>query len=294
MFKSGFVALMGSPNVGKSTLLNVLVGQKIAIVTKKPQTTRNRITGIFTGEGYQLVFIDTPGIHKPQNKLGEFMVKTATTAAKDVDVVLFLVDVKTGARERDMEILQSLPKDVPMIIAINKIDAVDEARIAEVRESLVQFDRPIMEISAKNALGIEEVLERLKEHLQEGPMFYPKDAVTDQSYRMIAAEIIREKALKSIGKEIPHGMGVGIEKFQKTEGKELYEIDAIVYCEKSSHKGIIIGAGGKMLKKIGSLARVDMETMLDCKVFLQVWVKVTEDWRNKMSVLKTLGYHGDL
>ncbi|BDF58533.1 GTPase Era [Christensenellaceae bacterium] len=291
-FKSGFIALLGSPNVGKSTLLNALVGTKIAIVSKKPQTTRNRITGVVTREDFQMIFMDTPGLHTPKNKLGEFMVKTAEQAARDVDAVLFVVDAKAGARERDMEILDKLTrqKDIPLIIAINKIDAVDGTRIEEVEDSLKHFDKKIIRISAAQGLGLDLLMEALKAYLVDGPMYYPADMVSDQPERVIAAELIREKALKSIGKEIPHGIGVEIEKLQYDEEKEILNIDAVIYCEKDSHKGIIIGAGGRMLKKIASAAREDMQMLFDSKVFLQVWVKVKPDWRNKISVLRTLGY----
>ncbi len=290
MFRSEFVALLGSPNVGKSTLINRIVGSKIAIVTKKPQTTRNRITGLLTREDYQMVFLDTPGLHAPKNKLGEFMVNTAEAAARDVDVALFLVDAKTGARERDQELLAGLPKEVPAYIVINKIDAVDEERIAEVTESVASFGLPVLKISAQTGEGVAELLAELEKHLVESPMFYPEDMITDQPKQLLLAEIIREKALKGIGKEIPHGIGVEIEKFEKVADKELYNIDAVIYCEKDSHKGIIIGAGGRMLKKLASEARADIEEMLSSKVFLQVWVKVKPDWRNKASVLRMLGY----
>ncbi len=290
MFKSEFVALLGSPNVGKSTLINQIVGSKIAIVSKKPQTTRNRITGVLTREDYQMVFMDTPGLHAPKNKLGEFMVSTAENTARDVDVALFIVDAKTGARERDQELLASLPKAVPTYIVINKIDAVDSERIAEVYSSVIDFGFPILKISAQTGEGVAELLTELEKHLVESPMFYPEDMITDQPKQLIIAELIREKALKGIGKEIPHGIGVEIEKFEKAPDKDLYNIDAVIYCEKDSHKGIIIGAGGRMLKKLASAARADIEQMLSSKVFLQVWVKVKPDWRNKASVLRMLGY----
>ncbi len=293
MFKSTFIALLGSSNVGKSTLLNHIVGSKIAIVSKKPQTTRNRIVGVYTQEDYQMVFFDTPGIHLPKNKLGEYMVQTAESTAKDVDVILFLVDAKTGARERDQEILEHLPKGVPVYIAINKIDAVDEQRVAEVEESVSKYGYEIFKISAQQGTGVKELMKALEKYLQEGPMFYPQDMITDQPKQTIVAELIREKALKSIGKEIPHGIGVEIEKFAKEPERELYNIDAVIYCERDSHKGIIIGAGGRMLKKIASAARTDIEQMLGTQVFLQIWVKVKPDWRNKMSVLRTLGYNAD-
>ncbi|MEG0585119.1 MAG: GTPase Era [Christensenellaceae bacterium] len=296
-FKSGFIALLGSPNVGKSTLLNALIGTKIAIVSKKPQTTRNKIVGITTTKDFQMIFLDTPGLHTPKNKLDEFMQSTAQSAARDVDAILFIVDAKTGARERDTEILTNLKKGkVPVVIAINKIDAVDEERVLEVEEYLKQFDEKILRISALQNLGLTVLVEDLKQYLIEGPMYYPQDMITDQPERLIAAELIREKALKCIGKEIPHGIGVEIEKIEKIpkeNDRDLVKIDGVIFCEKESHKGIIIGAGGSMLKKIATGAREDMEMLLGSKVFLQVWVKVRPDWRNKPSVLRTLGYQSD-
>lgn len=289
-FKSAFVALLGSANVGKSTLINALVGRKIAIVTKKAQTTRNKITGILTTADWQMVFLDTPGLHTPKNELGKFMVKTAEAAARDVDVVVFMADAKVGVRERDMSILEKLDPKIPLLIAINKIDAVDEARLAEVQESVAPLGKKILCISAKTGEGLDALLAELEQYLQDGPMYYPEDMHTDQPQRQIVAEIIREKALKGIGKEIPHGIGVDIEKMAYDEEKKLWNIDAVIYGEKESHKGIIIGAQGRMLKKIASAAREDMEQMLDSKVFLQVWVKIRPDWRNKASMLRTLGY----
>ncbi len=290
MFRSAFVALMGSANVGKSTLLNAILGAKVAIVSKKPQTTRTRVTGIYTREGYQIVFLDTPGIHEPKNKLGEYMVKTAEGAARDADVVLFVADVKTGARERDRALLEKLPAGIPVLIALNKTDAVSEERTAEVEQSLAPFGHKMLRISAATGDGVPALVDELKQYLTESPMFYPADMLTDQPPAMMLAELIREKALKGIGKEIPHGIGVEIEKMEKDEKKGIFNVDAVIYTEKDSHKGIIIGAGGSMLKKIASAARADMEELLHGKVFLQVWVKVKPDWRNKQSALRALGY----
>lgn len=290
-FKSGFIALTGSPNVGKSTLINALVGTKIAIVSKKPQTTRNRITGVLTRKDYQMIFMDTPGLQTPRNKLGEFMLKTAEQTARDVDAVLFIADAKVGVRERDEEILARLAAgETPLVIALNKIDAVDGERITEQEEILKKYGKEIFRISAAEKLGLAELVEHMKQYLVEGPMYYPADMVTDQPEQVIAAELIREKALKSIGKEIPHGIGVVVEKLERETDRELTNIDAEIYCEKDSHKGIIIGAGGRMLKKIASAAREDMQMLFGGKVFLQVWVKVKPDWRNKLGVLRTLGY----
>lgn len=290
-FKSGFIALTGSPNVGKSTLLNALVGTKIAIVSKKPQTTRNRITGVLTREDYQMIFIDTPGLQTPKNKLGEFMLKTAEQTARDVDAALFVADARVGVREKDEEILARLIKSkTPLVIALNKIDTVDGERVAEQEKILGKYAKPVFCISAAEKLGLAELVEYLKQYLVEGPMYYPADMVTDQPEQVIAAELIREKALKSIGKEIPHGIGVAVEKLEREEERDLTNIDAVIYCEKDSHKGIIIGAGGRMLKKIASAAREDMQMLFGGKVFLQVWVKVKPDWRNKIGMLRTLGY----
>ncbi len=291
-FKSGFIALIGSPNVGKSTLLNTIIGTKISIVSKKPQTTRNRIAGVLTRADYQMVFLDTPGLHTPKNKLGEFMVSVAHSTAKDVDVALFIADAKMGVKERDEEILAKL-KEGSLVIALNKIDAVSEEEISLLQNKLEGYNKPIFLISAKNGDGVAELIDHLKTYLTVGPKFYTDDMITDQPERLIMAELIREKALKCIGKEIPHGIGVAIEKMDYDEEKNIYNIDALIFCEKDSHKGIIIGAKGKMLKRIGTMAREDMQSFLEEKVFLQVWVKVKEDWRNKNATLKTLGYYGD-
>jgi len=227
----------------------------------------------------------------PRNKLGEFMLKTAEQTARDVDAVLFIADAKAGVRERDEETLNRLSKaGVPLVLALNKIDAVDEERAGEVEEMLRPYGERVFRISAAEKLGLEELVEHLKQYLVEGPMYYPADMVSDQPERVIAAELIREKALKSLGKEIPHGIGVEVEKLEREEERGLTNIDAVIYCEKESHKGIIIGAGGRMLKKIASAAREDMQMLFGGKVFLQVWVKVKPDWRNKLSVLRALGY----
>lgn len=290
---SEFVALMGSPNVGKSTLLNALVGRKVAIVTKKPQTTRTRIVGVYTTDEFQMVFVDTPGIHTPRNKLSEYMVKTAQTTARDVDVVMFVIDARIGIGARDEQIIRDMPKDVPILMVINKIDAVDKDRLEEVRAQADGYGWPVMIISAKENIGVGDLRDRLKEYLRPGPMFYPEDMVTDQPTEVIASEIIREKALKGIGKEIPYGIGVEIESLKKDDAKDMYRIDATIYCERESHKQIVIGSKGSKLKQIGSSARHDLEQLLGSKVFLRLWVKVKPDWRNKVSMLRALGYHGD-
>lgn len=289
-FRSGFIALIGSPNVGKSTLLNQIVGTKISIVSKKPQTTRTRISGIVTKKDYQIIFLDTPGIHPAKNKLDEVMMRTIETAIEDVDAVLYLVDAKLGVREQDQCMIERLEKQkTPFVIAVNKIDAVDRQCLLELLNGL-GHEADIYPVSAKMGDGIDELLLHLQKFLPEGPKFYPDDAVTDQPERVIAAEIIREKALRHLGKEIPHGIGVEIEKMEDDEAKDMVNMDAVIYCEKDSHKGIIIGRGGSKLKKIASEARLEIQTLFDRKVFLQVWVKVKEDWRNQNSMLKSLGY----
>lgn len=289
-FKSGFIALIGSPNVGKSTLMNRIVGTKIAIVSKKPQTTRTKISGILTKKDYQIIFLDTPGIHPAKNQLDEIMMRTIDQAINDVDAVLFIVDAKAGFREQDECMIERLEKQkTPYIIAINKIDAVDKQCMIELIEKIGE-DKEVFPISAKMGDGVDEMLLSLQKFLSEGPKYYPDDAVTDQPERVIAAEIIREKALKHLGKEVPHGIGVEIERIETDEQKDIINMDAVIYCEKESHKGIVIGRGGSKLKKIASEARLDIQTLFGQKVFLQVWVKVKEDWRNQSSVLKILGY----
>ena len=289
-FKSGFIALIGSPNVGKSTLMNRIVGTKISIVSKKPQTTRTKISGVLTKKDYQIIFLDTPGIHPAKNQLDEIMLKTIDQAMGDVDAVLFIVDAKAGIREQDTGMIERLEKQkIPYVIAINKIDAVDKQCMLELIEELGE-DKDVFPISAKMGDGVDELLLSLQKFLSEGPKYYPDDSITDQPERVIAAEIIREKALKHLGKEVPHGIGVEIERIEADDKKDIINMDAVIYCEKESHKGIVIGRGGSKLKKIASEARLDIQTLFGQQVFLQVWVKVKEDWRNQNSILKILGY----
>ena len=292
-FRSGFVSIIGSPNVGKSTLMNALVGQKVSIVTDRAQTTRNRITGVVTGKDYQIVFLDTPGITQPRSKLGEYMYKAAYDSLESIEAVLFVADAKQGVREKDEAVLASLSRyRIPKIAAVNKIDAADESAIRETEERLKDagcFDS-VVRISALRGDGTELLTEELKKYLVPGPMYFPEDMVTDQPERNLCAEIIREKALLLLREEIPHGIGVGIDKMEVRETGALTDIYATIYCERESHKGIIIGRQGKMLKRIGLEARKDMESLLDCHVNLQLWVKYKEDWRNKPSVLHELGY----
>ncbi len=294
-YKSGFFCIVGCPNVGKSTLINRLVGQKIAIVTDRAQTTRNRITGILTRKDYQMIFLDTPGMTKPRNKLGEFMQKTAEDASKDTEAILLVVDALQGVRERDAEVMRIVKAQrAPAIVLINKCDAASALKMQEARDAIKEagFDT-VLAISAQTGENLDKLEELLKNYLTEGPQYYPEDMVTDQPERVICAEMIREKALELLREEIPHGIGVGIDKMQMRPDGKLMDVWATIYCERESHKGIIIGRGGKMLKRIGSEARKDIEWLLDVQVNLQLWIKVKEDWRNRQQMLNELGYRED-
>ena len=294
-YKSGFFSIVGCPNVGKSTLINQLIGQKIAIVTDRAQTTRNRITGILTRKDYQMIFLDTPGMTKPRNKLGTFMQKTAEEASKDTEAILFVVDALQGVRERDRDVMQIIKTmRAPVIVLINKCDAASAAQMQDAREAINEagFDT-VLAISAKSGENLDNLEETLKGYLVEGPQYYPEDMVTDQPERVICAEMIREKTLELLREEIPHGIGVGIDKMQMRPDGKLMDVWATIYCERESHKGIIIGRGGKMLKRIGSEARKDIEWLLDVQVNLQLWIKVKEDWRNRQQMLNELGYRDD-
>ncbi len=292
-YKSGFFSIIGCPNVGKSTLLNTLVGQKIAIVTDRAQTTRNRITGVLTGKDYQMIFLDTPGMTRPKNKLGEYMQKVAENASNDTEAVLLLIDATQGVRERDREIMERL-KTVrsPILAVINKSDAASALAMQTIRETLEQSGlfAQILSISAKTGERVDELLSVLKGYLTEGPQYFPEDMVTDQPERVICAEMIREKTLQLLREEIPHGIGVGIDKMEMRPEGGLMDVWATLYCERESHKGIIIGRGGKMLKRIGTEARKDIEWLLGVRVNLQLWIKVKEDWRNRQQMLNELGY----
>ncbi|HPF54000.1 MAG TPA: GTPase Era [Clostridia bacterium] len=294
MYKSGFFSIVGCPNVGKSTLLNALVGQKIAIVTDRAQTTRNRITGVLTRDDYQMIFLDTPGMTSPKNKLGQYMQKTATDSLSDVEAVIFMADVLIGVRERDLAILGRLASvKAPVVVLFNKCDKASKAQIDEAKENVKSAgDFPVtLCVSAKTGEGMAELEKLLTSYLVEGPQYFPPDMVTDQPERLIAGEMIREKALMLLSEEVPHGIGVVIDKMELREGGELMDVWATIYCERESHKGIIIGKGGKMLKRIGSEARKDVEWLLGVRVNLQLWVKVKDDWRNKTSILNELGYN---
>ncbi len=292
-FKSGFVAVIGRSNVGKSTLLNTIVGDKIAIVSDKPQTTRNQIRCVLTRDRYQIVFIDTPGIHKAKNRLSEYMVKTALNTLDEVDVILLVLDIGDGIGSGDVRIMEML-RDVrsPVIVALNKADKLSAGELSKRMEEFEEkygFDN-YLAVSALLGTNLDQLENRILEHLEEGPKYYPDDMITDQPERVIIAELIREKALDLLREEIPHGIGVGITSIQERGDKDLVDIHATIFVEKKSHKGIVIGKKGQMLREIGKRARQDIERLLGAKVYLELWVKITEDWRNSVRMLRDLGY----
>lgn len=293
-FKSGFVAIIGRPNVGKSTLMNHLIGQKIAITSKKPQTTRNKIQTVYTCEDGQIIFLDTPGIHKAKNKLGEYMVNVAEQTLKDVDVILWLVEPTTYIGAGEKHIAQQLQKtSLPVILVINKVDTVKKEDILQVIDNyrkLYDFAE-IIPASALRGQNTKDIVNSLFKYMPYGPMFYDEDTVTDQPQRQIVAEIIREKALHALDEEIPHGIAVTIEKMRERKGQHIVDIEATIICERDSHKGIIIGKQGSMLKKIGSNARFEIEKMLEERVNLKIWVKVKKDWRDSDTLMKNFGYN---
>ena len=292
-YKSGFATLIGRPNVGKSTLMNHLIGQKIAITSRKPQTTRNRIQTVYTDEKGQIVFLDTPGIHKAKNKLGDYMVNVAQRTLKDADVILWLVEPSTfiGAGERHIaEQLKSCR--LPVILVINKVDTVKKEEVPgfiQAYRKLYDFAE-IVPVSALRSLNLDTLLDCIFKYLPYGPQFYDEDTVTDQPQRQIVAEMIREKALRCLEEEIPHGIAVTIERMKERADGSMVDIDATIICERDSHKGIIIGKQGVMLKKIGSAARYEIEKMLEQKVNLKLWVKVKKDWRDSDYLMKNFGY----
>ena len=297
-FKSGFVTLIGRPNVGKSTLMNHLIGQKIAITSKKPQTTRNRIQTVYTDmERGQIVFLDTPGIHQAKNKLGEYMVNVAERTLSEVDVILWLVEPSNFIGAGEQHIIEQLKKvDTPVILIINKVDTVaDKEKIIEYIDTYrKQYDfAEIIPVSALRAQNLASVIDMIFKYLPYGPQFYDEDTITDQPERAIVAEIIREKSLHALDDEIPHGIAVYIDQMKQRKGQNFFDIDATIVCERDSHKGIIIGKGGAMLKKIGSNARYEIERMLDAKVNLKLWVKVKKDWRDSDYLMKNFGYNKD-
>lgn len=292
MFKSGFVTIIGRPNVGKSTLLNGIMGEKLSIVSCKPQTTRNNIQTILTEKDYQMVFVDTPGIHKPKHRLGEYMVKVAQESIKEVDLVLFLTTPEVEVGKGDMFILEQLKEsNVPVFLVLNKIDENPAEKVAETLKNYSEvFDfAEIIPISALNGKNVEELKKLMVKYIPEGPKYYPEDMITDQQERFIISETIREKALRLLSQEVPHGIAVEIISMKKDD-KNIYHIDATILCEKDSHKGIIIGKNGTMLKKISTYSRQDIEKFLDAKVYLELWVKVKKEWRDSPSLLKELGY----
>ncbi len=280
-FKSGFAAIIGRPNVGKSTLMNHLIGQKIAITSRKPQTTRNRIQTVYTSERGQIVFLDTPGIHKAKNKLGEYMVNVAQRTFQDADVILWLVEASDYIGAGEKHIAQQLQKTkLPVILVMNKVDKVEKKQVAgfiEAYRKLYDFAE-IVPVSALRSVNLDTLLECIFKYLPYGPQFYDEDTVTDQPQRQIVAEMIREKALRCLEEEIPHGIAVTIERMKERPQGDMVDIDATIICERDSHKGIIIGKQGAMLKKIGSQARTEIENMLETKVNLKLWVKVKKDW----------------
>lgn len=293
-FKSGFVAIIGRPNVGKSTLMNHLIGQKIAITSKKPQTTRNKIQTVYTCEDGQIIFLDTPGIHKAKNKLGEYMVNVAEQTLKDVDVILWLVEPTTYIGAGEKHIAEQLQRtSLPVILVINKVDTVKKEDILQVIDNyrkLYDFAE-IIPASALRGQNTKDIVNSLFKYMPYGPMFYDEDTVTDQPQRQIVAEIIREKALHALDEEIPHGIAVTIEKMRERKGQHIVDIEATIICERDSHKGIIIGKQGSMLKKIGSNARFEIEKMLEERVNLKIWVKVKKDWRDSDTLMKNFGYN---
>lgn len=292
-FKSGFVTLIGRPNVGKSTLMNHLIGQKIAITSSKPQTTRNRIQTVFTDERGQVIFLDTPGINRAKNKLGDYMLKVAQRTLNEVDVVLWLVEPSTFIGKGEQYIIEQLKKvKTPIFLIINKIDTVEEKEVFEAikkYKDVIDFAE-IIPVSALRSKNTDDVIASIFKYLGPGPMYYNEDTITDQPERQIVAELIREKALRLLDKEIPHGIAVVIDSMKERKRKDIIDIDATIICEKDSHKGIIIGKQGSMLKRIGSQARREIENLLGMRVNLQLWVKVKKDWRDSDFLLKNYGY----
>jgi GTP-binding protein Era len=293
-FKSGFVTIIGRPNVGKSTLINRLLGERVSIISSKPQTTRNSIRCIYTNDECQIVFIDTPGIHKPRHMLGEYMVKTATESLKGVDVVVVMFDCSTDISSGDMHIAEVAGNvDSPVILVLNKIDRIPKARLEQIAASLIMHESyfdSIIPISASTGENLDELLKEIEKHLPEGPKYFTEDIYTDMPEKFIVSEIIREKILELTSDEVPHGTAVDITSMKERDNKDLIDVEATIFCEKDSHKGMIIGKQGKMLKEIGIRARVDIENLLGCKINLQLWVKVKSDWRDNKSALKNFGY----
>lgn len=295
-YKSGFISIIGRPNVGKSTFLNRVIGQKIAIMSDKPQTTRNKIQGVYTTNDSQMVFIDTPGIHKPKHKLGDFMMKTATNTLKEVDLILFMINAEEGFGRGDEFIIEKLKEiKTPIFLVINKIDRIHPDQLMlliDQYKDLLDFAE-VVPISALEGNNVDRLLEQIEKLLPEGPQYYPADQVTDHPERFIVSELIREKVLHLTREEVPHSIAVVIDKIAKRDGKEMIDVMATIIVERDSQKGIVIGRGGTLLKEVGKRSRHDIENLLGSKVFLELWVKVQKDWRNKASNLRELGFKED-
>lgn len=294
-FKSGYVSVVGRPNVGKSTLLNAIIGEKISAISSKPQTTRQNITFIHTDDDSQIIFLDTPGIQRPKNKLGEFMLTESKESIDEADVITYIVDTskRIGKAERSIiDILKEYEGKLPIILLINKVDTIKKDELLEIISMYAKEEifNEIIPISAMKNDGVDIYIETLKKYLKPGPMYYPEDMITDKNERFIVAEIIREKGLRYLNEEVPHGLAISIEKFKKREDKNIYDIEANIYVERDSHKGILIGKSGSMLKRIGTEAREDAERLLDAKVNLQIWVKVEKNWRERDNLVKRFGY----
>jgi GTP-binding protein Era len=293
--KSGFVAVIGRPNVGKSTLMNAILGEKIAIVSPKPQTTRLRQLGILTQDDIQIIFIDTPGIHHPRTKLGEFMVNVAVEALRDAEVILFVVDISEAPTNEDRRIAELIQKTegvTPVVMALNKTDLVPEEALLTARQDELRVLVPSADLvltAASEGTGVSAIMDKLREHLPLGPRYYPEDQLSDTAMRDIAAEMIREKVLMNLDQEVPHGVAVEVNEFKERDDRMTY-ISATIYVERDTHKGIVIGKGGKMLKTISQQARVELETFVGTKVYLELWVKVLKNWRKDDNLLRRLGY----
>lgn len=295
-YKSGFISIIGRPNVGKSTFLNRVIGQKIAIMSDKPQTTRNKVQGVLTTDDSQLIFIDTPGIHKPKHKLGDFMMKVAQNTLKGVDLILFMVNAEEGFGRGEEFIIEKFQSvKTPIFLIINKIDKIHPDELFTFIESYKEKHsfQEIVPISALEGNNVDHLLSVIKKYLPEGPQYYPADQVTDHPERFIVSELIREKALHLTREEIPHSLAVVIDKMERRQDKDVIHVMATVIVERDSQKGIVIGKQGSMLKEIGKLARIDIENLLGSKVFLELWVKVQKDWRNKMAQLRDYGFRDD-
>ena len=295
-FKSGYISVVGRPNVGKSTLLNSIIGEKISAISSKPQTTRQNITFIHTDDDSQMIFLDTPGIKRPKNKLGEFMLNESKEGIEEADIITYIVDVskRIGKAERSIiDILKEYNGQIPIILLINKVDKIKKEELLEIISMYSNegiFDE-LIPISAIKNDGIDIYLETLKKYLKPGPMYYSEDMITDKNERFIVSEIIREKGLRYLNEEVPHGLAISIERFKKRKDKNFYDIEAIIYVEREAHKKIIIGRGGSMLKRIGTESREDIENLLDAKVNLQILVKVQKNWREKDNLVKRFGYN---